>query len=119
MKKVLLLDDARSIRTIFKQFIEEAGYNAQIASNAQEGLQMIEDGIQPDLIITDLNMPGMNGIQFSKCARASLQDIPILVMSSDSDIKVMNQAMEAGVTGWMLKPVAYDLFVDKLHQFLG
>jgi CheY-like chemotaxis protein len=117
-KKVLLLDDARSIRIVFKKIIEEAGYVALIASNAQEALQMLHDGSTPDLIVSDLNMPGLNGIQFSKLALEMLPECPILIMSNESDKKLVQEAIAVGVSGWMLKPVDREVFVSKLHKFL-
>lgn len=119
MKTVLLLDDARSIRTLFAQLVEKAGHTAVTAENPSEALSLIADGLKPDLILTDINMPGMNGIEFAREVRSKLIGVPILVMSTESDKRLIMEAREAGVTGWLLKPVDHDTFMNKLRMLLG
>lgn len=119
MKTVLLLDDARSIRSVFSEVIRQAGFEAQTASSAEEGLQYIIDHGTPDLIVTDINMPGMNGLEFCKQLRKLNRHIPVLVMSALSDKGLVTQARAVGVDGWMLKPVEPEYFLNKLKSVLG
>ncbi|MDH4396321.1 MAG: response regulator [Limnobacter sp.] len=117
-KRVLLVDDARSIRTVFSQIIQSIGHEVTCTENAIEGLKHIVEVGKPDLIITDMNMPGMNGIEFARRIRQVLKGTPILMMSTESDKRLIQEAREAGVTGWMLKPIEHNALVNKLNKFL-
>lgn len=119
MKTVLLLDDARSIRSVYGEVIRQAGFEAQTASSAEEGLQYIADHGAPDLIVTDINMPGIGGLEFCKRVRHVVRHTPIIVMSALSDKSLVAQAKIAGVQGWMLKPVEPEYFLNKLRAVLG
>lgn len=119
MKQVLLLDDARSIRSVFSQIVERSGYKAVACSNAREGMDWLNQGNKPDLVITDVNMPGMDGLTFSQSVRQLLKGTPILVMTTESDKRLVLRGKEAGITGWLLKPVSHEAFVKKLELFLG
>lgn len=119
MKKVLLLDDARSIRETYAAVVKQAGYEVDMASNAEEAIQkIIADGV-PDLIVTDVNMPGISGIEFCKRIRAAAKGVPIIVMSSESDKNMIVDAKKAGISGWMLKPVPPEIFYNKIRSLLG
>ncbi|MCE2746747.1 MAG: response regulator [Burkholderiales bacterium] len=119
MKTVLLLDDARSIRSVYSEVIRQAGFEAVTASSAEEGLQYIVDHGTPDLIITDINMPGMSGMEFCKRVRHVAIQTPLLVMSVLSDKGLVAEARNLGVQGWMLKPVEPEYFLNKLKSVLG
>jgi two-component system, chemotaxis family, chemotaxis protein CheY len=119
MKTVLLLDDARSIRSVYAEVIRQAGFEAQTASSAEEGLQQIVDHGTPDLIVTDINMPGMSGLEFCKRVRLVSRHTPIIVMSALSDKGLVAEARLVGVQAWMLKPVEPEYFLNKLKSCLG
>lgn len=119
MKTVLLLDDARSIRSVYSEVIRQAGFEAQTASSAEEGLQYIVDHGTPDLIVTDINMPGISGLEFCKRVRHVAKHTPIIVMSALSDKGMVAEANTVGVQGWMLKPVEPEYFLNKLKSILG
>jgi len=119
MKTVLLLDDARSIRSVYAEVIRQAGFEAQTASSAEEGLQYIVDHGTPDLIVTDINMPGISGLEFCKRVRNVAKHTPIIVMSALSDKSLVAQAKELGVHGWILKPAEPEYFLNKISYVLG
>lgn len=119
MKTVLLLDDARSIRCVYAEVIRQAGFDAQTASNAEEGLQHIVDHGIPDLIVTDIDMPGISGLEFCSRVRQVAKHTPIIVMSALSDKGLVTEAKVLGVQGWMLKPVQPEYFLNKLKSVLG
>ena len=119
MKTVLLLDDARSIRSMYAEVIRQAGFEAQTASSVEEGLQYIVEHGTPDLIVTDINMPGLSGLEFCKRVRHVSKNTPIIVMSALSDKGLVAEARSVGIQGWMLKPVEPEYFLNKLSSLLS
>ncbi|MBU0621727.1 MAG: response regulator [Gammaproteobacteria bacterium] len=107
MKKILLVDDSTTILLSMSAILTKAGYEASTAGNADEGLTKLKGGLKPDLLITDLNMPGMNGIDFIKEVR-KLPDhkfMPILFLTTESQQAKRDEAKAAGASGWLVKPV--------------
>lgn len=118
MKTVLLLDDARAIRNIYSEIISQAGYQAYTAADAEEGLLHIAEHGLPDLIVTDINMPGIGGLKFCKRVRNISKHIPLFVMSMYSERALVIEAQFFGIAGWMLKPVEPEYFLNTLRAVL-
>ncbi|WP_341238071.1 response regulator [uncultured Limnobacter sp.] len=118
MKTVLLLDDARSIRRVYAEIIRQAGFEAHAVASAEEGLQyMVDHGI-PDLIVTEIDMPGIGGLEFCSRVRQVARHTPIIVMSTLAGKGLVTEAKLLGVQGWMLKPVQPEYFLNKLKSVL-
>jgi len=102
---ILTVDDSASIRQAIKIALTSAGYSVSEATNGSEGLEKAEAGAF-DLIITDLNMPIMDGLTMIQQlrARGKVVGTPIVFLSTESDGDVKAQAKAAGATGWMTKP---------------
>ena len=81
--------------------------------------QVMEGVGTPDLIVTDINMPGISGLEFCKRVRNVAKHTPIIVMSALSDKGMVAEAKTVGVQGWMLKPVEPEYFLNKLKSILG
>lgn len=118
MKTVLLLDDARAIRSVFAELVRQAGYEAQTAQSAEEALQYIVDYGIPDLIISDIHMPGLGGLEFCRRVRNLSKQTPIIVMTALSDKALVAQGEQIGVHSWMLKPIGPEYFLNKLKMIL-
>ena len=117
---ILAVDDSASIRQAIKIALGSAGYTVSEASNGAEGLEKAEAG-GFDLIITDLNMPVMDGqtmIQELR-KRGRLVGVPIVFLSTESDGEIKAQAKAAGATGWMTKPFEPDQLVRIAGKVLG
>ena len=104
-KSILIVDDSESIREVVSFTLESAGHQVMKAENGQDALKFL-DGTRIDLMITDLHMPIMDGIELIKNVRAngSYQFIPILFLTTESQNEKKMQAKEAGATGWIVKP---------------
>jgi two-component system chemotaxis response regulator CheY len=103
-KKILIVDDSPVIIMSLKQTLEMASYEILTASDGAEALAAIKGGIKPDLIITDLNMPNMNGMDFIKNVRPLMRFIPILILTTESEAAKREEAKKLGATGWIVKP---------------
>ncbi len=104
-KTILIVDDSESIREVVSFTLESAGYNVLIANDGEDAQQYL-DGREIDLLITDLHMPRMNGIELIKKVRdhSIYKLIPILFLTTESQQAKKLEAKDAGATGWIIKP---------------
>jgi two-component system, chemotaxis family, chemotaxis protein CheY len=116
MKTILLVDDSTTILLSMSAILSKAGYGVEKASSADEGLTKFKGGLKPDLLITDLNMPGMNGIEFIKEVRKlpNQRFMPILFLTTESQQSKRDEAKAAGASGWLVKPVDADQLVNTI-----
>ena len=107
MKTIMLVDDSATLLLSVSNILTKAGYQVEKAPSAQDGLKKLSTGIKVDLLITDLNMPGMNGIEFIKEVRKLPQYrfMPILFQTTESQQSKRLEAKAAGASGWLVKPV--------------
>jgi two-component system chemotaxis response regulator CheY len=103
---VLTVDDSRTMRDMLNIALSEAGYRVIQATDGLDALQVLRDDDAPDVIVTDINMPRMDGYGFIEAVRNDqrLRAIPILVLTTESDVEKKNRARLAGATGWIVKP---------------
>jgi two-component system chemotaxis response regulator CheY len=106
MKTIFLVDDSATILLSISAMLTKAGYGVEKAASAEEALKKMNGGLKPDLLITDLNMPGMNGIEFIKEVRKlpPLKFMPILFLTTESQQSKRMDAKAAGASGWIVKP---------------
>lgn len=104
-KTILIVDDSESIREVVNFTLENAGYNVLVGDDGTTAMEFI-DGREIDLIITDLHMPQMNGIELIKKVRAheNYKRVPILFLTTESQKERKMEAKAAGATGWIIKP---------------
>ncbi len=114
-KTILFVDDSRSIRQAVGSVLENLGYNVLIGNDGSEGLEIL-DGKEVHLIITDLHMPTVNGIEFIKAARKldAYKYIPMILLTTETLVERKREAKAAGATGWLEKPFKN----EKLEQII-
>jgi len=107
MTTIFLVDDSATILLSMSAILSKAGYATEKAASAEEGMVKLKGGLKPDLLITDLNMPGMNGIEFIREVRKlpNLRFMPILFLTTESQQSKRDEAKAAGASGWLIKPV--------------
>lgn len=117
---ILAVDDSPSVRQAIRIALTTAGYAVSEATNGAEGLEKAESG-EFDLIITDLNMPVMDGLTMIQQlrARGKVVGVPIVFLSTESDQGIKAQAKAAGATGWMTKPFDTDKLVQIANRVLA
>jgi len=112
MKTILLVDDSSTLLLSMTTILTKAGYKVEKAENGQKALDKINAGLKPNLVITDLNMPIMDGMTLIKELRKlpGFRFVPILMLTTESQQAKRQEAKKAGATGWLVKPVkAQDL----------
>ncbi|WP_186464309.1 response regulator [Nitrospirillum bahiense] len=119
-KTVLSVDDSSSVRQMVKLTLSGAGYDVVQASDGAEGLAKAKD-TAVDLVVTDLNMPVMNGLDLIRALRQlpAYRGVPILFLTTESDADMKQAAKAAGATGWITKPFQQEQLVAVVRKVLG
>jgi two-component system chemotaxis response regulator CheY len=105
MKRIMTIDDSTCLRQMVAFTLETAGYEVIEAADAGDAVAKL-DGSEFHLFITDLNMPGMDGIELTRTLRTmpAYRFVPILMLTTESDKEKKLQGKAAGATGWIVKP---------------
>ena len=119
--QVLAVDDSRTMRDMLRLALTGAGIETHLAEDGVHGLEVLEGIERPDAIITDINMPRMDGFGFIEAVRArdETRTIPILVLSTESAAELKARAREGGATGWIVKPFDPVKLVKALNMVAG
>ena len=119
-KTILTIDDSASIRQMVAMTLTGAGLDVLEAGNGQEGYD-VATANTGHAILTDLNMPVLNGIEFIRKYRQhpSSKGIPIILLTTESDDELKRQAKEAGATGWIVKPFKQDQLLAIIKKVTG
>ncbi len=119
-KKILIVDDSTAIRQSITYILNQEGYETVEAKDGLEAFQMLEGIGKLDLVITDVNMPNMDGITFIRKTRevAAFKFVPILVLTTESQGSKMNEGKEAGATGWIVKPFSADKLLGVVKKVI-
>ncbi|MCL6583797.1 MAG: response regulator [bacterium] len=118
-KTIMTVDDSSSVRQMVRFTLTEEGYQVIEASNGQEALAKMDAGV--DMVITDLNMPIMNGIELIREIRKrsdSCRFIPIIMLTTESQNEKKMEGKAAGATGWIVKPFRPDQLLSVVKKVL-
>lgn len=116
-KRILTIDDSRTIRDMLNLTLSEAGFEVLQAVDGQDGIDVLEKE-QVDIVITDINMPKMDGYGVIRHIRgqARYNALPVLVLTTESEKGKRNVAKEAGATGWMVKPFDPERLIATINK---
>ncbi len=111
-KTILIVDDFETTLFAVGMSLETQGYSVLKAGNAEEATKFL-DGRPIHLVISDYNMPGMNGAELTAFIRGTVdyKTVPVLVLSTDTSPEKKKEAIKKGVTGWIKKPYKLDEFL--------
>ncbi|MGA7155361.1 MAG: response regulator [Acidobacteriaceae bacterium] len=120
MKRILTVDDSASIRQMVGFTLQKEGYKVSEAVDGKDGLAKIT-GEAFDMIITDLNMPQMDGIDLIRAARKlpGYAFVPILMLSTESQAEKKDEGRKAGATGWIVKPFNAEQLIAVVRKLVG
>ncbi|MDH5229112.1 MAG: response regulator [Gammaproteobacteria bacterium] len=120
MAKILAVDDSASMRQMVAFTLKGAGYDVVEATDGAEALEAAKNG-QVDLVLTDINMPNMDGIALIKELRAlpNYKFTPILTLTTESGSDKKIEGKSAGATGWIVKPFSPDQLLATIKKVLG
>ena len=118
MKHILLVDDSATMLMSLKSTLEISGFKVDVATDGQVALGKVKSGLKPDLIITDINMPNLDGIGLIRAVRQLLRFTPILAPTTESQQTKRDEAKSIGATGWLVKPVGGADLVRVIKQVI-
>ena len=118
--QVLAVDDSRTMRDMIRFALEPAGFEVHTADDGIHGTEVLST-TAPDVIITDINMPRMDGFGFIEAVRerSKHRSTPILVLTTEAAPELKMRARAAGATGWIVKPFDPAKLVKALHMVAG
>jgi two-component system chemotaxis response regulator CheY len=119
-KTIMIVDDSPTMLMSLEGILTKAGITVLKAISGEDALTRLTAGLKPDLIITDLNMGKLNGIELIRSLRkiASFRFLPILMLTTESQQDKRNDARSAGATGWIVKPVDATALMQVVRQLL-
>jgi CheY-like chemotaxis protein len=119
MKKILVIEDNDMNRDLLVQILEE-DYAILEAEDAQQGLDMSRDE-RPDLILTDISLPGMDGLELVSHIRQTdlLRDIPVIAVTAHAMTGDRERTLDAGCDAYISKPIDEELLLDKIDELIG
>ena len=118
-KTILVVDDSPSVRRMVSMTLKGAGYAVVEAEDGQAGLDSAKAS-RPDAIITDQNMPRLDGLSFIKAFRAAGgTGVPVVFLSTENEGGLRDQARAAGALGWMTKPFDQAKLLDVMKKMVG
>lgn len=117
MSKILAVDDSEPMRRMVEQTLKSGGHEAVLAVDGADALQKFKGG-EFDLIITDINMPVMDGFALTRAIREFDDNTPILALTTEGEQAKRTSGQEAGVDGWIVKPFKPAQFLAIVKQIL-
>lgn len=114
--RVLVLDDSTVLRAILKRILEQLGFEVFEAPDGMQGLERLRSAGAMDVALVDWNMPVMSGLEFVQQLRRddTYASMPILMVTSETDLTHVAQALEAGANEYVMKPVSRESIQEKL-----
>ena len=120
MSKILIVDDSETLRLELKTFLESLGHSVVEAESGPDGLEKIGQNTDVNLLISDFNMPGMDGISMCKKIKDDPQfaKLPIFMLTTESTPELKSVGKEAGVMAWIVKPFSTTKLKTVLDKIL-
>lgn len=118
---ILVVDDSLTVRTLVEKGLKEVGFEVVKAENGQEAFNLLTNGARPDLILSDIDMPVMNGEEFCRSVHSNpvLAAIPFLVLSANNDRPIMRRMLQIGADAYLVKPFNVDQLVITVEKLLS
>lgn len=120
-KHILIVDDSKTVRNLVAFIMKKEGFKVTTAEDGLDGLEKLYSLSEVDLIVSDVNMPRMDGLTFIKTVReqAAYRDIPIVVLSTEGQDKDIQTGLTVGANLYMIKPAQPEKLVRNVKMLLG
>jgi two-component system chemotaxis response regulator CheY len=120
-KKVIVVDDSITIRQQLHETLAGAGYEVVEASDGYEGIRSIDQHADAAMVICDVNMPNMSGLEMLATVKASPRNaaLPVVMLTTEGDPMLVRAAKASGAKGWIAKPLKPDLLLSTVRKLAG
>jgi len=117
MGNILIVDDCSTTRKIIASYLKGAGYNTITAANGVEAIEKLVT-TKVDFIITDLNMPQMDGIELLKWIRSNttFKDLPLVILTTEQDDLIRAKGISIGASAFLTKPITKELLINEVRE---
>lgn len=121
MAQVLVVDDSATVRNEVSTFLKNNGFSVETADDGKDGLAKLKSDSGIKLIISDVNMPNMDGLTMAEKIRSELgnQSVNIIMLTTESDPRMKERGKAAGVKGWIVKPFKGDAIVGAVRKLVS
>ena len=121
MAQILVVDDSATVRNEVSSFIKSHGMTVEVAVDGKDGLEKLKNDPSVKLIISDVNMPNMDGLTMVEKVRGELGNstVNIIMLTTESDPRMKERGKAAGVKGWIVKPFKGDNVVGSIKKLIG
>jgi two-component system, OmpR family, phosphate regulon response regulator PhoB len=118
--RILLIDDSSTNNLLFKSIFEETGYQVMVEEDPLNAMESL-NAIKPDLVLLDLMLPGMDGLELLQQIKSDQfsRDIPVIMYTAHHSVKAQKQAIALGAAGYLLKPVSPGEILEKVSRILS
>ena len=119
MKNILIVDDCKTTRRLINYLMQGCDFNITHAENGLDALEKLARN-EIDLVMTDMNMPQMDGIELIKSMKedSAYREIPIIMLTTESDDEERERGLKTGASSYLTKPVSKEVLIEELHKYL-
>lgn len=118
-KKILVIDDSQTVCQQVSLVLDQGGFETLEAADGADGLELIQKTPDIAMVLCDINMPRMNGLEMVEAVQKSGRSIPIVMLTTEGQPQLIDRAKKAGVKGWIVKPFKGDLLLAAVKKVTG
>ena len=116
--KILVVDDERAVRDSLRRALELEGYEIELAADGNDALSRLESNVEPDAVILDVLMPGVDGLEVCRRLRSSGKKLPVLMLTARTEVEDRVAGLDAGADDYVVKPFALEELLARLRALL-
>ena len=121
MAQILVVDDSNTMREIVSTFLKQNGFEVALANDGRDGLKQLQQDADIKLVVSDINMPNMDGLTMAEKIRKELGNtsVRIVMLTTEDNASMRARGKEIGITGWIVKPFRGDAVLGPFRRFCG
>ncbi|URI05893.1 response regulator [Aquincola tertiaricarbonis] len=121
MAQILVVDDSSTMREIVSSFLTHNGFDVAVANDGRAGLQLLQEDTDIKLVVSDINMPNMDGLTMADKIRTELGNtsVRIVMLTTEDNASMRARGKEIGITGWIVKPFRGEAVLGPFRKLCG